>query len=122
MPVVKLTLSEEYYQKLKAMAKGANRSIQDFIRDRVFGPETVFIPEEAVRRIQGGAVKGQEEGFTLPDVYGDDWTIKRGPAGVFGKNFYNYTVEHPEFGIKFKDMGPYGRRAVYTYVEPTENS
>lgn len=123
MPIVKLTLSEEYHQKLVAMANAANRSIQDYIRDQLFGKETMFTPEEAVRRILDGAVKEKEKiGFTLPDVYGDDWTIQRGPAGVFGKQFFNYTDKHPDLGIRFKDMGPHGRRAVYTYQDPTQNS
>lgn len=117
---VKVTLSHEWYEKLEQEAADAGRSIQDIIRDRVCEEEKVFIPEEAVRRIKCGAIKGKADGFTLPDVYGTDWTISRGAAGVFGKNFFNYTSQHPEHGIRFKDMGPYGRRAVYTYEEPTE--
>lgn len=117
MPVVKLTLNEESYQELQRLAEQNNQSMQDYIRSKIFG-STIFTVEEAVKRIRAGNFddpKLYPEGFELPDVYGDDWTIPRGPAGVFGKNFYNYVEDNPDLGIKFKDMGKYGRRAVYTY-------
>lgn len=82
MAVVKLTLNDEYYQRLKEMADAENKSIQDYIRDKIFNLSTIFTPEEAIRRIKNGNFESSE-GFTLPDVYGDDWTIERGPAGVF---------------------------------------
>lgn len=119
MPVVKLTLNEEYYQKLMDMATSENKSMQDYIRDKIFNIQSIFTPEEAVRRIKNGAVDGLSE-FTLPDVYGDDWTIERGPAGVFGKTFYKYTVNNPELGIKFLNMGKYGRRATYQLENKTQ--
>lgn len=113
MPVVRISLNDESYEELQGMAKGENLSIQDYIRKVVFKKEaTIFTVEEAVRRIQAGAVDHLEE-FTLPDVYSDEWVIERGPAGVFGKNFFNYVEEHTELGIHFKDMGKYGRRATY---------
>lgn len=93
MAVVKLTLNDEYYQRLKEMADAENKSIQDYIRDKIFNLSTIFTPEEAIRRIQNGNFEFSE-GFTLPDVYGDDWTIERGPAGVFGKKFYNYVKKN----------------------------
>ena len=117
MPVVKLTLNDESYQELQRLAEANNQSVQDYIRSKIFG-NTIFTVDEAIQRIQTGNFDDATlypDGFELPDVYGDEWTIPRGPAGVFGKNFYNYVVDHPEFGIKFKDMGKYGRRAVYTY-------
>lgn len=114
MPVIRISLSDESYKELQEMANADNLSIQDYIRKVVFQKEaTIFTVEEAVKRIQEGAVDHLDE-FTLPDVYGDEWTIERGPAGVFGKSFYNYVEEHTEFGIHFKDMGKYGRRATYT--------
>ncbi len=115
--IVKLTLSKEAYDELDALAKGRNQSIQDYIRSKVFG-ETIFTVDEAVKRIQEGqfdVLSLYPDGWELPDVYGDDWTIPRGAAGVFGKNFYTFVEANPELGIKFKDMGKYGRRAVYTY-------
>lgn len=117
MPVVKLTLNEESYQELQRLAEENNQSMQDYIRSKIFG-NSIFTVDEAIRRVQVGNFDNTElypDGFELPDVYGNDWTIPRGPAGVFGKNFYNYVEANQEIGIKFKDMGKYGRRAVYTY-------
>lgn len=84
--VVKLALNDEYYQMLKEMADAENKSIQDYIRDKIFNLSTIFTPEEAIKRIQNRNFESSE-GFTLPDVYGDDWTIERGPAVVFRKKF-----------------------------------
>jgi len=117
MPVVKLTLNDESYQELQRLADANNQSMQDYIRSKIFG-ESIFTVDEAIRRIQAGNFDNPDlypDGFELPDVYGDDWTIARGPAGVFGKHFFNFVEANPELGIKFKDMGKYGRRAVYTY-------
>ena len=117
MPIIKLTLNEESYQELQQLAKESNQSMQDYIRSKIFG-SSIFTVDEAVRRIHEGDFDNLEKypnGFELPDVYGSDWTITRGPAGVFGKQFYNYVEAHPELGIKFKGMGKYGRRAVYTF-------
>ena len=50
--VVKLTLNDEYYQMLKEMAEAKNKSIQDYIRDKIFNLSTIFTPEEAIKRIQ----------------------------------------------------------------------
>lgn len=111
MPTIRFSLNEEYYQKLQQMAEGENLSIPDYIRNTLFQINTIFTPEEAVKRIQQGDFKDKE--FTLPDVYADEWTIERGPAGVFGKNFYNYIQDNPDLGIEFVNMGKYGRRATY---------
>lgn len=117
MPVLKLTLNEASYQELQRLAEQSNQSMQDYIRCSIFG-KSIFNVDEAVKRIQEGNFDNLEvypDGFELPDVYGTDWTITRGPAGVFGKQFFKYVEANPELGIKFKDMGKYGRRAVYTY-------
>lgn len=116
MPIVKLTLSEELHERLKGMAQEENKSVQDYIRDKIFGLESIFTPEEAVRRIQE---KNWDEGyeFSLPDAYGNEWTIERGPAGVFGRKFFNYVKGKPELGISYVNMGKYGRRAVYTITK-----
>jgi hypothetical protein len=118
MPVVKFTLDKEHYEKLQKMAENKKQSIQDYIRNTLFQINTIFTPEEAVRRIQQGDFKDKE--FTLPDVYGDEWTIERGPAGVFGKNFFNYINEN-DVGIIFLNMGKYGRRATYKLKEVPSN-
>jgi len=110
MPIVKFTLSDKYYEKLVDMASDEKKTIQDFIRSRIFDEKTTFTPEEAVKRAH--LKFGKEEIFTLPDIYGEEWTLERGPAGVFGKAFYNYTQDY-DCGIRFIDMGPAGRRARY---------
>ncbi|MEG0962853.1 MAG: hypothetical protein RSF88_08340 [Lachnospiraceae bacterium] len=120
MPTIRFALSEEYYQKLQQMADEKNQSIQDYIRTTLFQINTIFTPEEAVRRIQQGDFKNKE--WTLPDVYGDSWTIERGPAGVFGKNFYNYIEDNPHLGIEFVNMGKYGRRATYKLKQGGNNN
>ena len=108
MPTIRFDLNEEYKEKLEQAAEAMHMKIQDYIRYKLFDVKTIFIADEAVRRIRKGDfddVTKYPEGFTLPDVYGDEWTIERGPAGVFGKNFYNYvTSDNPDLGIKFKDM------------------
>lgn len=115
MPMVRFALNEAYYQKLEQDAKNASMSIQDYIRHKLFEIKNLFTVEEAVRRIQAQEESFRNRAFTLPDVYGDDWTLERGPAGVFGKNFFRHVTDHPELKIRFKEMGKYGRRAVYTY-------
>ena len=54
MPVVKLSLTDKYYQKLKNMADAEFMSIQDYIRSKIFQERTIFEPEEAYRRATDG--------------------------------------------------------------------
>lgn len=119
MPVVKLTLSEEYYEKLGEMAKTKNMSIQDFIRDKLFDEDTIYTPEEAVQRAHDGRFSDGHN-FSLPDIYGDDWTIKRGPAGVFGKRFFNYVMDN-DVDVEFVSMDKYERRAMYRLKKVSRN-
>lgn len=75
----------------------------------------VFTVEEAVERIKNGDFDDAAlypDGFELPDVYGDDWTIKTG-AGAFGRKFFNYVADNPDLGIRYIGKGP--RRARYKY-------
>lgn len=114
MATYRFDLNKEYSEKLEHLAAEKRLNIQDFIRYKIFDEVTVFTAEEAVKRIQNGEFANTE--FTLPDVYGEDeWTIERGPAGVFGKNFYNHITDHPELGISFVPNRTIKRRAVYTY-------
>lgn len=92
--------------------------VQDYIRYKLFGMETIFTVDKAVKKIQNGDyydTSKYPDGFTLPDIYGEGWTIERGPAGVFGRKFYNFITDNPDLGINYKDMGKNGRRAHYTY-------
>jgi hypothetical protein len=114
MATYRFDLNKEYSEKLENLAAEKHMNVQDFIRFKIFNEATVFTVNEAVKRIQNGEFENTE--FTLPDVYGEDeWTIERGPAGVFGKNFYNHITNHPELGIRFVPNRTIKRRAVYTY-------
>lgn len=114
MPTVRFALNDEYYHRLENNAQNANMNIQDYIRFRLFNEITIFTVEEAVRRIRDGNFEDTE--FTLPDVYGDNWTMSREDgAGALEKHFYNYITEHPELGIHFIPDRTIKRRAVYTY-------
>ena len=111
MPVVKISLNDEYYDKLNSMAKEQGISIQDYIRNQIFGDTVAFTPAEAVDK----ALKKYKSGdlFTLPELYGEKWTIKRGSAGVFGKQFYNFVLDNYMDKIEFVGMTNYGRHAQY---------
>lgn len=113
MPTFRFDLNEDYSNRLERLAADSHMNVQDFIRFKIFNETTIFTVDEAVTRIQNGEFEDKE--FTLPDVYGDAWTIERGPAGVFGKNFYNHITDNPELGIRFVPNRTIKRRAVYTY-------
>lgn len=114
MPTVRFALNDEYYTRLENDAKDAHMNIQDYIRFKLFNERTIFTVDEAVRRIKEGNWENIE--FTLPDVYGDDWTISREDgAGALGKNFFDHITKHPELGIKFIPDRQIERRAVYIY-------
>lgn len=111
MPVIKVSLSEENYQELQESAQREKMSIQDYIRTKLLTQNTIFTPEEAVKR----ALEKYDRGdcFTIPDLYGDDWTMERGIAGVFGKRFFNYIEDGGCKEIEFTGMTNYGRHAQY---------
>lgn len=111
MAVIKLSLSDEYYDKLQEMAQSEKMSIQDYIRDRLFSEKSIFTPVEAVKRALDKYNSG--DCFTVPELYGGDWTIERGIAGVFGKRFFNYIEDGGSDKIEFVGMTNYGRHAQY---------
>lgn len=116
MPTIKFSLNDDYYRKLVGVAADKGMTIQDYIRYKLFDLNTIFTVEEAVRRVQTGNYTNQT--FSLPDLYGDAWTLERGIAGVFGKNFYNYISEHTELGIRAQGYDKKTRREIYTYKNP----
>lgn len=67
-------------------------SVQDHIRFKLFNTSTIFTVAEAVKRIQNDCF--ENIAFSLPDFYGDERTLDRGPAGVFGKIFYNLITDN----------------------------
>ena len=114
MPTIKFALNDEHLKLLEQMAKDEGVSIQDCIRNRLFNVSTIFTPVEAVNR----ALKKYSSGdtFTLPELYEDDWTIARGVAGVFGKQFFNFVETECSEKIKFIKMVDSGRRAQYKII------
>ena len=116
MATIRFDLNEHYNTLLQENAKNMNMSIQDYIRHKLFDIQTIFTVAEAIKRIQNGNFSNPvkyPDGFTLPDVYGNDWTIQHGAAGVFGKEFYKYINDNPSLGITFINMGKNGRLAHY---------
>lgn len=113
MATFRFDLNEEYSKRLEEMAKDAHMSVQDLIRYKLFGERTIFTVEEAVKRVRNGNWEGKE--FTLPDVYGEAWTLEKGPSGVLGRKFYNHITAHPELGIRHVPGRQIDRRTVYTY-------
>lgn len=109
MPHIKFSVSEEAYVKLTNEAKKRGITLQDYIRSKVFDDESIFTPAEAVNRAKNKF--SNDDVFSLPDIYGNEWNVQRGAAGVIGRNFYNFVEEHPEHGITY--VGIRNRRAVY---------
>lgn len=116
MPTIKFSLNDEYYKKLQDMARKDGMSIQDCVRNRLFNLKTIFTPAEAVNRVMKKCADGEYKTgscFTLPELYGDEWTIERGIAGVFGKRFFNYVLEVCPEKIEYVGMTNYNRHAQY---------
>lgn len=114
MPTFRFDLNDEYALQLERLAEDARMNVQDFIRARIFNETTIFTVGEAILRIENGGFENRE--FTLPDVYGDDWSMRREDgAGSLGKSFFKYITDHPELGIRFVPGRRIRRRAVYTY-------
>ncbi|MBU3214782.1 DUF1413 domain-containing protein [Clostridium estertheticum] len=111
MAVYKFTLNDEYSHKLEQMAKKDGVSVQDCIRNRLFNLTTIYTPVEAVKRAMNKYEK--DVCFTLPELYGAEWNIQRGVAGVFGKQFFNYISHECSDKIKYVGMTNYGRHAQY---------
>ena len=116
MPVVKFSISDEWMERLEQEAADANMTVQDYVRFKLFGeteaaPQTIFTPEEAVRR----ALEKYNSGdlFTIPELYDEEWTLTRETgAGVFGRKFYDYTKDRTDI----KWVRRKGRHAQYKIV------
>lgn len=118
MPILKLSLTKEDDEKLAKLAKEENLSAQDYIRYKVFSVKSPskFTPEEAERRALE-KFSGEDEPFTLPDIYGEEW-VELNPrmTGVFGKRFFYY-LESVDSPIKFNGMTADRRRSTYKIVK-----
>ena len=116
MPVIKISVNDQTYAKLSDMAKEEGVSIQDLIRNTVLGTDvSMFTPADAVDRVFAKYNVGDL--FTIPELYGDEWAVmKRGTAGVFGKQFFNYVADACPEKIMFVGMTNHGRHAQYKVV------
>ena len=107
---IKFTISDENYQKL--LERAGDQSVQDFIRSVLF-PDQVnpITPEIAVTKALSKYSKGDT--FTVPDIFGDEWNLTNGYAGVFGKRFYNLVKDDYSDKIKFTET--FNRRGLAIY-------
>lgn len=123
MPTVRFDLTSEYLQRLETLAAHEKMSVQEFIRFTLFGERPSPSVDDAIARICEGRFDASNypDGFTLMDVYGDDWNSDRGPSGVIGRRFFQFVTSHPELGIKYMGMGQNGRKAHYTYEGGVQN-
>ncbi len=115
MPTYRFDLNEEYSKRLEAEAASKRMNVQEYIRWKLFGEESIFTVDALIKRVQTSDFENKE--FTVPDAYSaEEWAkIDKGNAGVLGKNFYLYITAHPELGIRFVQGKTIKRRAVYTY-------
>ncbi len=120
MPVIKLTLNEQYYTLLQGWADAEGVSLQEYIRNALFNEKkTIFTPAEAVSRALKKYRPG--EAFTLPELYGPEWSIERGVAGVFGRQFFRYVEEEHPGVIKYDKQVNCGRHAQYIVLSNEES-
>jgi len=117
MPVIKISLNDDYYEKIINLAKEEGISVQDYIRNKVFEETSIYTPAYAVKL----ALENLDvnDVFTLPSLYSEykEWNIKRGVAGVFGKQFFNYVEEEYQGIIEFNGMADYNRHASYKILK-----
>ena len=94
MPVVKLSLTDAAYNKLKADAAAQGVTMQDLIRSRALEDEgMIFTATDAVERAKTKFNVGDV--FTVPEIYGDEWaSMDFRKAGTFGKSFNQYVNNH----------------------------
>ena len=97
MKIVKMSFSEDEFQRLSEKAAAEGLSVQDCIRAVLFTKtETIFTPEEAERRALTS--KNTGDVFSWTDLYTEEERaqISRGEAGVFGKRFSVYVEQKSE--------------------------
>lgn len=111
---VKFTISEEHYEELCKRAENEKLSVQDYIRRELFSDYSTFTPQDAVNIALSKYSKG--DNFTVPEIFGDKWTLPNGVAGQFGKKFYKLVEEDYSSKIKFTGNFNKKRHAVYEVI------
>ena len=105
--VIKLSLSDEYYDCLVKRAEEKDANIQDYIRSVLFPEEDSITPQMAIGIALATRCKGDK--FTVPELFGDNWNLSNGYAGVFGRRFFNLVKDkysdHIRFTGTFNDKG-----------------
>ncbi len=111
MAVIKISIPDDVLDKIRVLAEKEYMSVQDYFRYKTCGiiPDK-FDVEEAYEKALAKYKTGDV--FTLPDIYGDEWS-KLAPrmTGIFGKRFFNYVETKDE--IEFVGMSDDRRRATY---------
>ena len=110
---IKFTVSDENYKAL--VEKAGSQSIQDYVRSVLFPEQTAPItPEIAVSKALAKYTKGDR--FTVPEIFGDDWNLANGYAGVFGRLFFKLVSS--DFSDKIRFTETYNRKghAVYEII------
>lgn len=109
---IKFTVSDENYQLLCSRADAERLSLQDYIRKQLLSENTIFTPLEAVNR----ALKkySPEDTFSLPDIYGDEWTVPNGVAGQFGRKFFE--LVEAEYGSEIEFTKTYNEKKQAVYI------
>lgn len=83
--IIKFSVSDENYNDLLLLA--GKSSLQDYIRSVLFPNQCddSITPEMAVKKALSKYNKGDT--FTVPEIFGDEWCIPNGHAGLFGRHF-----------------------------------
>ena len=115
MHKLNITFEDADFDDLNAAADEEGMSVQEIIIYKLTGRKPAFTAKDAIERakVRYGNLPDGQRTFTLPELYGSDWTINMGYAGVFGKRFFKYVEAHPELGVSFDGMVHSGRHAQY---------
>ena len=107
---VKFTISDSNYDRLCELAAESNLSIQDYIRGKLFSEYNTITPMDAINK---ALTKSKGEMFTVPELFGDDWQLPNGVAGVFGKRFFALVSSEFSSQIRFTGTLNTKKHAVY---------
>lgn len=107
---IKFTVSDENYNALRERA--GSQTLQDYIRTVLFPEQASPItPEMAVSKALAKYTKGER--FTVTEIFGDDWNLANGYAGVFGRNFFKLVKS--DFSDKIRFTETFNRKGHTVY-------
>lgn len=107
---VKFTISDEDYDDLRNRA-GSESLIPDYVRKQLFPGQVLFTPQDAVNLALSKYAKGDR--FSVPELFGDNWNLPNGMAGMFGKKFFALIEEKYRAQIRFTGNLNAKKHAVY---------